>query len=63
MKDFGLAKIKAEGSLINLSGGVFIKNALETVYVERRVPKSMENITHKAIDKLLRKHGFDPEKI
>ena len=62
--NFGEAPIKAEGASVYTDEELEpYKKQVETVYVERRVPKNLEKKTHKLIDKFLKSKGYDPEEI
>lgn len=68
MKDnrFGLAESKAEGEPISYDGAGPAgedTTAIDTTYVERRVPRELEAEAHELIDNWLRSKGFDPEEI
>jgi len=65
MTGFGQAPIKAEGTTIPFDKRARArrKKIVETVYVERRVPTTLECDCHWAIDKVLRDNGFDPAKL
>jgi hypothetical protein len=66
MSNFGNTPIKGEGMAVDYgqpAGYVPTKPKVETTYVERRVPKHLEDKMHELIDKFLRDHGYDPEEI
>ena len=59
---FGSAPIKAEGTAVYTDEELApYKDQVETVYVERRVPKHLEKEAHAAIDRFLVRKGYDPE--
>ena len=72
MSDFGKAMPKGEGQVVkfdledmNVTFPVRGEYRFEsdTTYVERRVPKELEDEAHDLIDNWLKSKGFDPEEI
>ena len=63
---FGNAPIRMEGMGIkydeNAPDEVY-KNECDTTYVERRVPRELEDEAHILIDNWLKSKGFDSEEI
>jgi hypothetical protein len=65
---FGDAPVKTEGRSVNVMYG-FPEDyhpeppAVETTYVERRVPTQLEDEAHELIDTWLKSKGYDPEEI
>jgi hypothetical protein len=75
MSDFGKARPKPEGGALafdmadlNLDNYSIMSeykdpDAIETTYVERRVPIELEDELHEYIDAWLRASGFDPDEL
>jgi len=72
MSDFGKAIPKGEGQSVKFDmadmNGTFpvreeYRFQSDTTYVERRVPKELEDEAHDLIDSWLKSKGFDPDEI